>query len=233
MRNWKRWLLIALAAVMVLGGAFIIWKSDERVDVVLDPGHGDHDAGAANGDRLEKDDNLALALATAELLKHQGVNVRLTREDDRFVSLKKRCSLANRRHAALFVSLHRNSAEGAKGVEIWIGSENDPDSRALAQAIMDGLDAAGISKNRGVKTGYAQGIGDYYVNKHTRMPSCLVELGFITSDEDNALFDAHLADYADALAQAIRAQLPAREDAATAGETTSAADGPSGADPIK
>ncbi|MBR2731575.1 MAG: N-acetylmuramoyl-L-alanine amidase [Clostridia bacterium] len=211
MQRWKRWLLIALAAVFVIGGAFIIWKSDERVDVVLDPGHGDHDAGAVNGDRLEKDDNLALALATAEELKQIGVNVLLTRDDDHFLSLEKRCRLANRRHAQLFVSLHRNSAEGAKGVEIWIGSENDPASRALAQAILDGLDAAGISKNRGVKTGYAQGVGDYYVNKHTRMPSCLVELGFITSDEDNALYDAHLADYAAAIAQAIRAQLPKEE----------------------
>ena len=208
MQQWKRWLLIALAAVLVLGGAFIIWKSDERVDVVLDPGHGDHDAGATNGDRLEKDDNLAIALATAEELKQMGVNVRLTRSDDRFLSLEKRCRVANRRHAQLFVSLHRNSAEGAHGVEIWIGSENDPDCRALAQAILDGLNAAGISQDRGVKTGYAQGSGDYYVNKHTRMPSCLVELGFITNAEDNALFDAHLTDYAVAIAQAIRAQLP-------------------------
>ena len=67
-------------------------------------------------------------------------------------------------------------------------------------------------------------MGDYYVNKHTRMPSCLVELGFITSDEDNALYDAHLADYAAAIAQAIHAQLPEKETTAQAGETTSAAE---------
>lgn len=209
MQKWKKWALLVLAAALLLSSAWVIWQSNERVDVVLDPGHGGHDAGATDGDRLEKDDNLALALETAEALKARGVNVRLTRKDDTFISLEKRCKIANRSHAKLFVSLHRNSAENAQGVEIWIGSEDDPACRALAQAILDGLDAAGISQNRGVKTGYAQGDGNYYVNKNTQMPSCLAELGFITDAQDNALLDENRGAYAEAIAAAIQSQLPA------------------------
>ena len=65
------------------------------------------------------------------------------------------------------------------------------------------LDEAGISQNRGVKAGYARGDGNYYVNSHSDMPSCLVELGFINSEEDNNLFDKNLDAYAQAIADAV------------------------------
>ena len=43
----------------------------------------------------------------------------------------------------------------------------------------------------------------YYVNAHTDMPSCLIELGFLTADEDNINFDTHLEEYAAAIARGI------------------------------
>ena len=181
-------------AVFVLG---------DTVQVVIDPGHGGNDVGAEFEGRYEKDDNLALALLVKEKLDDMGIDVILTRDDDSYISLEKRCRIANRKKALLFVSLHRNSADGAQGVEIWVSDSKPTADAMLANDILDGLESAGISENRGVKYGYAQGNGNYYVNSHTLMPSCLVELGFINSEADNRLFDSNLENYAQAIAEAL------------------------------
>lgn len=195
--------LILLAAVIVAVSVFF----PPKADVIIDPGHGGSDVGAQHDGRNEKDDNLELALLVAEKLKDSGVKVKLTRDDDTFISLENRCKFANRRRAELFVSLHRNSAESGKGVEIWISSDEPRKDSQLAENILQNLDKVGISKNRGVKSGYAQGNGNYYVNSHTDMPSCLAEIGFITSETDNALLDKNLEKYAEAIAEAIKESL--------------------------
>ena len=128
----------------------------------------------------------------------------MTRDDDTFISLAGRCRKANTRRAKLFVALHRNSAENAHGVEIWIHSDSPPKDTALAQNICDALATAGISENRGVKSGFAREDGEnYFVNSRTNMPSCLAEIGFITDDGDNRLFDDNLESYAQAIADGI------------------------------
>lgn len=206
MRRIKKSFIIIPAAVVVLVILTAIFFPPS-VDVVIDPGHGGSDVGAQYEGRNEKDDNLELALLVAERLEESGVKVKLTRDDDTFISLKKRCKIANRRRASLFVSLHRNSAESGKGVEIWISSDEPEKDTALAQSILDGLESVGISKSRGVKAGYARGDGNYYVNSHTNMPSCLAEIGFITSEEDNTLLDKNMNEYAQAIAEAIKKSL--------------------------
>ena len=190
--------IVVIIAILIV--AVILGKP---VQVVIDPGHGGKDIGAEYNGRYEKDDNLAIALLVDEKLREMGIDSVLTRNKDKQISLEKRCGIANRKQAQLFVSLHRNSAEGAKGVEIWISSEKPESDEALAHNILNGLDEAGISQNRGVKSGYARGDGNYYVNSHTDMPSCLVELGFINSETDNALFDEKINDYAQAIADSI------------------------------
>ncbi len=196
--------IIAVIIAVVIAACIIY----EPVEVVIDPGHGGSDVGAEYNGRYEKDDNLAIALLVNEELEKLGISSHLTRDSDKFIELKSRCSIANRRNAQVFVSLHRNSAEGAKGVEIWVSDAEPEEDVKLAQNIMDALDEAGISQNRGVKSGYARGDGNYYVNSHTDMPSCLVELGFINSEEDNELFDKNLEAYAKAIAIAIIKSLP-------------------------
>lgn len=200
----KRILVICLALVAAAALAAGVVLNGMRVDVCLDPGHGGHDSGAEYEGRLEKDDNLELALAVEKELKARGVKVCMTREDDTFISLSGRCRKANLRRAKLFVALHRNSAENAHGVEIWIHSEAPQKDTALAQNICDALSTAGISENRGVKSGFAREDGkNYFVNSRTNMPSCLAEIGFITDDGDNRLFDDNLDAYAQAIADGI------------------------------
>lgn len=201
----KRNIRFAFAGILaiVVGITVAVFVLGDTVQVVIDPGHGGNDVGAEFEGRYEKDDNLALALLVKEKLDDMGIDVILTRDDDSYISLEKRCRIANRKKALLFVSLHRNSADGAQGVEIWVSDSKPTADAMLANDILDGLESAGISENRGVKYGYAQGNGNYYVNSHTLMPSCLVELGFINSEADNRLFDSNLEIYAQAIAEAL------------------------------
>lgn len=82
--------------------------------VVIDPGHGGFDPGARTPAIDEKALTLGLALALRDqLLADGGVRVALTRADDRFVSLDERVAAARRLGAALFLSIHADSAAHA------------------------------------------------------------------------------------------------------------------------
>ena len=127
-------------------------KLDEnKLIVCLDAGHGGKDNGSDYRLRYEKNDNLKITQAVAAYLADkENIQVIMTRSDDTFLSLEERTSFANQNNADYFVSLHRNTGEG-NGVETWIRSDADDKTQALAKNIMDNLDAAGISRNRGVK----------------------------------------------------------------------------------
>ncbi len=91
--------------------------------VALDPGHGGRDTGAVGPDGLrEKDVTLDIARRVASVLAAQGLQVALTRDDDRFVSLEERAARANAFAADLFVSIHCNASESKlrRGVETYV-----------------------------------------------------------------------------------------------------------------
>ncbi len=83
--------------------------------VVIDAGHGGHDAGAIGSFSKEKNINLSVALAVGKQLErdYSGIKVIFTRKTDVFVTLQGRAQIANKNKADLFVSIHTNAA--AKG----------------------------------------------------------------------------------------------------------------------
>jgi N-acetylmuramoyl-L-alanine amidase len=91
--------------------------------IVLDPGHGGKDPGAIGVDGIaEKDIVLAVAKKLANKLRQEmGVQVILTRSDDRFIALEDRTAVANAQQADLFVSLHMNASPNseARGLETY------------------------------------------------------------------------------------------------------------------
>lgn len=90
--------------------------------VVLDPGHGGKDSGAIGPDGAkEKDLTLAMAKRLRRHLEAMGLEVFLTREDDRTLSLEDRTRFANEKGADLFLSLHVNAAHNRKahGIETY------------------------------------------------------------------------------------------------------------------
>ncbi len=103
--------------------------------VVIDAGHGGKDAGAVGpAGLIEKDITLDIAKRLKETLEKQGINVVLTRDDDKLVSLKKRVSIANASAVDLFLSIHCNAAfsDRARGFEIYFLS---PATDDLARAV--------------------------------------------------------------------------------------------------
>jgi N-acetylmuramoyl-L-alanine amidase len=98
------------------------WDPGLRARVVLDPGHGGHDSGALgpHGSQ-EKDVVLQVALLARNYLQQAGIDARLTRDSDTYVSLEGRTALANKLGARAFVSIHANSApnKNARGIETY------------------------------------------------------------------------------------------------------------------
>ena len=100
--------------------------------VVIDAGHGGHDAGAIGKMGVqEKNLNLSVAKQLGAKIRENYPNVKvvLTRETDVFLPLQERANIANKNHADLFISIHTNAAENrnACGAEIpnfrLLGSE--------------------------------------------------------------------------------------------------------------
>ncbi|MEZ5737535.1 MAG: N-acetylmuramoyl-L-alanine amidase [Novosphingobium sp.] len=108
--------------------------------VVLDPGHGGHDPGAGKGTLKEKMLTLRLAKALRdELLKNGGIRVALTRDDDRYLMLAERSSIARRLKADLFLSIHADSVDndGARGASVYTLSERGTSEVAAKFAVRE------------------------------------------------------------------------------------------------
>ena len=192
--------------------------------IVLDPGHGGRDPGTNHShivdgktySLVEKHIVLQVADTLKSLLQRRfpGVDVYLTRSDDRYLELEERVELANSleldesAEAIVFISIHANASLNPEsyGYEVWYlppeysrgdlvrkdsveaeeirGILNDmkdeeftTESILLATSILSGLDQAvgAESKNLGLKE------ESWFVVRNAKMPSVLVELGFVTN----------------------------------------------------
>jgi N-acetylmuramoyl-L-alanine amidase len=109
------------------------------VRIVIDPGHGGRDHGATGvSNAVEKEISLAIARRLRDVIATQpGFEVFLTREEDRYLTLRERAEFANRINADLFVSIHCNSGRriAARGVEVFIPGRraHDEATRLLAE----------------------------------------------------------------------------------------------------
>jgi N-acetylmuramoyl-L-alanine amidase len=116
-----------------------------RSMVVIDPGHGGHDPGTqAPGIVVEKDAALAIAMRLRDALAARGVDVRMTRDNDTFLSLAERTQEANRIRADLFISIHLNSSPDSNtaGIETYY-LNNTTDRATIRLARMENGEAAG------------------------------------------------------------------------------------------
>lgn len=183
--------------------------SNMNIRVCIDPGHGDYDTGTVAGDGIiEAEQNLEISLLIRDYLESCGVVVTMTRESDVSVSLSDRCSIANEDGCDFFISMHRNSISDTSvdfnGVEAWVNNKAPYYDTTLAQNILYALDNVGVTADLGVKYGYRDMPGNnYQVNMDTVMPSCLVELGYVTSEQDNELFLNNKKEYAEAIGNAV------------------------------
>lgn len=161
-----------------------------KVTIVLDAGHGGSDSGAISPHGLpEKDANLRMATAVRQQLEQRGYRVVLTRADDSFPALYDRPKTAHAERADAFVSIHYNAPGYGtdptltryQAVYAW-----NPIGKSLAQAISRRMAAA----NKAVPS---KGVlhANFAVTRNPEIPSCLVEVDFVTHPEgEQAAWDA-------------------------------------------
>ena len=160
--------------------------------IVIDPGHGGKDPGAAYGQR-ESDTVLAVGLELAALLAAAGRTAALTRSTDAHLHETKSLDLAARvqraRYADCLISLHCNAAANpsAKGIEVFTSKGRDH-SDPLAECVVKSLMAAfPLRKFRtDASDGDLDKEADFYVLRKSPCPAILVELGFLSNAEEGA-----------------------------------------------
>jgi N-acetylmuramoyl-L-alanine amidase len=230
-------ILALLFSVMIVPAVFAGSAENKRFTLVIDAGHGGHDAGAVGAMSNEKDINLKVALAFGHDVERNCPDVRViyTRKTDVFVPLMERANIANRNNADLFISIHTNALPDgklAKGFETWtLGMQRAKDNLSVAmrensvismekdyKVTYQGFDPNSSEsyimfefiqdRNMAKSVDLAEMIeqnvchcanridkgvhqAGFLVLRETSMPSCLVELGFITTpDEEQDLNDS-------------------------------------------
>lgn len=151
---------------------------------VLDAGHGYSTAGKRSPDGMrEYEFNRAVANAMRdELLKYEGVEVKLVHSDSADVPLKDRTDVANKWGADAYVSLHANANTGKMGtwggIDTFVHTSKPADAVKLANVVQRNLIQATGLRDRGVKT------ADFHVLRETNMTAILIEHGFMDSITD-------------------------------------------------
>ncbi len=185
-------------------------KANKRI-VCIDAGHGGTDPGADASGMYEKDHTLMMAQLVKKNLEAAGYTCIMTRTTDSKISLENRVSIAKKAKATVMVSLHRNyyaGPESVRGIEAWILNSSPSDAQKLADTVLGQLGKISGTEIRGIKTGtMADANTNYYINREAPMTSMILELGFITNTQDNALFTTQKTACAKAISDGIIAYI--------------------------
>ena len=167
------------------------------VKIFLDPGHGGSDPGGSGYGLQEKTVVLDIALKTRAILtnNYRGIEVKLSRTNDRFIPLNERTDMANEWGADYFVSFHTNAFNGsARGFETFIyngsvSNETKQRQRDIHNYLINRINVS----DRGIQR------ANFHVLRETNMPSILLEYMFIDNIAENHLLKS--ASYRTSLAQ--------------------------------
>jgi len=160
-----------------------------KYTIVIDAGHGGRDEGASsnNGRFKEKNCNLAIVKKLKRMLDQTDINVIYTRLYDRYVTKKRRVTIANGKKAALFVSIHCNASDNihskAFGIET-LYAKRKGDSRYMTNRRFSCILLGSVSKSTSNKARKIIRREDLFVLRHTSMPAVIVETGYMSSRKD-------------------------------------------------
>lgn len=149
--------------------------------IVIDAGHGGHDFGATKDDLNEKNIVSEITNKIKDLYSDSDVVIHFTRIEDDFISLNDRTDFINNIKPDLVISLHINSNNNSNknGFEIFVTEKNDlfEKSKVFAEKLSIKLSKTPL-KNNGLKT------APFWILKKTNSPSLLVEIGYISNEDD-------------------------------------------------
>lgn len=177
--------------------------ANNRVLVMIDPGHGGKDSGAIGvGGLREVDVILPIALRVSEILNKNGVATKLTRDRDYFVGLDERVQMSAQAGANIFVSIHANSIDNrpdVNGLETYHYKIGEELANTVHRRIIDyfNSDLKIPLNDRRVRS------ARFLVLRKSDIPAILVETGYLSSPEESTALGR--SDYQDKMAEAIAA----------------------------
>lgn len=155
-------------------------RKDKKI-IVIDAGHGGHDLGATLDDLNEKNLIAEITKKIKAMYSDDDVSILFTKTEDKFIDLKSRTDFINANKADLVISLHINNSKNndASGFEVFITDKSDllDQTQLLAEKLSSKLSKTQL-KNRGLKT------APFWILKNSSCPSMVVELGFISNEND-------------------------------------------------
>ena len=160
-------------------------NANSNTTVFLDAGHGGKEFGSQASGVYEKDINLQIVQKVKNLLEQNGYQVATSRDSDVQVSLEDRVSMAQKADADIFISIHQNSLENNSaphGIATHCNETANSQSAALADLVQKEVLKTTDAKDRGVTKD-----SNLYVLSNSRIPACLIESGFMTSDTEGPL----------------------------------------------
>ena len=156
--------------------------------VYIGVGHGGSDPGAVGNGLKEKDLNLAIALSCRDVLTRHGVNVSMSRTEDKTRSLGGYIQECNSYAPDYAVDIH-NNAGGGDGAEVYC-SINGGKGKTLAGNVLSAIVAETGQNSRGIKTRTNSSGADYFgFIRSTNAPAIIVECAFVDNSKDIAIID--------------------------------------------
>ncbi|MDO5409045.1 MAG: N-acetylmuramoyl-L-alanine amidase [Lachnospiraceae bacterium] len=174
-------------------------NTGKQYTVFLDAGHGGKEAGGRTKDIMEKDINLQIMEKVRDFLYEDGFQIAMARSEDMTVSLKDRISMAQEAKADVFVSIHQNSLDNdtvTSGIKTYCSEEAGKKNNKLASLVHKSVLKTTGAKDRGIEKN-----SKLYVLVNNKIPSCLIETGFITAEEEGRLLTQN--DYQEKIARGI------------------------------
>lgn len=206
-------IILSISAHLKRDSGEIEVLSQRGVTVVIDAGHGGEDGGTSSESGvLEKELNLTLAKKLEALFSAAGINVVMTRNDDKLLydpsddymgrkkilDMQKRVSIVSECENPVFVSIHMNAfpEEKYSGLQVYY-SLNDPKSERIADRVQNTVHSLLQEKNdRKIKKGR-----DIFLLDRISAPAILIECGFLSNRAEAEMLSDN--EYQDMLAFCI------------------------------
>lgn len=196
----------------IIGSFFIViafWNQEEKdievfsngyepnYTIVVDAGHGNPDGGAVSKSGVaEAGINLEIALKLRDELEDLGYSVIMTRESENNIAdvekqtpiramkvsdINNRIQIANESQADMLVSIHMNNFENPKyyGWQTFY-QKNSEYSEQIAKNIQEGIS----NQIERVNDREALPISNIKLMDKSKIPSVIVECGFLSNEED-------------------------------------------------
>lgn len=157
------------------------FTSVDKKTIVIDVSHGGQDNGSTVNGYNEKEIALTIANKIKGMNKNSNIEIILTRDTDKFVSLNERVKQINELKPDFVISLHANATtnEKERGKEIFVSDKNKQKEKSgdLALKLFYSFNEGKVEIKK----------ADYYLLKNVEYPIAMVELGYLTNENDREI----------------------------------------------